>query len=74
MFNYVKLFIYLIAYLAFTAYIAFIALLANIENKVRNKKRPKVLSLSSFIVKRNLQHSSNKHERRILLPVKRGNC
>ena len=55
MFNYVKLFIYLIAYLAFTAYIAFIALLANIENKVRNKKRPKVLSLSSFIVKRNFK-------------------
>ena len=55
MFNYVKLFIYLIAYLAFTAYIEFIALLANIENKVRNKKRPKVLSLSSFIVKRNFK-------------------
>ncbi len=55
MLNYVKLFMYLIAYLAFTAYIAFIALLANIENKLRNKNRPNVLLLSSFIVKRNFK-------------------
>ena len=46
---------YLIAYLAFTLYIAFIARLANIESKLLNKKRPKILALSSFIVKRNFK-------------------
>ena len=55
MLNYVKLCMYLIAYLAFTAYIAFIALLANIENRVRNRNRPNVLLLSSFINKNNFK-------------------